>query len=48
VVFCTAVNQVITGPYRSDAILLAPLYYALAVLLAAIAHRRARRHPSTS
>jgi len=48
VVFCTAVNQVVTGPHRSDAILLTPLYYALAVVLATIAHRRRHRRPSTS
>ena len=48
VAFCTAVNQIVTGPNRSDAILLTPLYYALAVLLATIAHRRGHRRPSTS
>ena len=48
VVFTTAVNQIVTGPNRSDAILLMPLYYALAVVLAIIAHRIGRRRPSTS
>jgi hypothetical protein len=47
VVFCTAVNQIVTGPNRSDAILLTPLYY-LAVLLATIAHRRGHRRPLTN
>ena len=48
VVFCTAVNQIITGPYRSDAILLTPLYYVLAVVVVTVAGRRASRRPSTS
>lgn len=47
IVFCTAVNQVITGPYRSEAILFTPLYYASVVFLLIIAHRQ-RRRPSTS
>jgi hypothetical protein len=47
VVFCTAVNQIITGPKRSDAILLTPLYYAAAVLVATIAHRHGHRRAST-
>ena len=48
VVFCTAVNQVVMGPGRSDAILITPLYYVLAAVLAASAHRRGDRRPSTS
>ena len=47
VVFCTAVSQVVMGPGRSDAIL-TPLYYVLAAVLAASAHRRGDRRPSTS
>jgi hypothetical protein len=48
VVFCTAVNQITTGRERSNAILLTPLYYAAAVLLATAAHRRGHRRPSTN
>ena len=47
VLFCTAVNQVVMGPSRSDVVLLAPLYYALAaVLLATVTRRRGHRRPS--
>jgi uncharacterized membrane protein YdjX (TVP38/TMEM64 family) len=42
VVFCTAVNQIVTGPERSVALLLTPLYYVLAVLCATVAARRGR------
>lgn len=42
---CTAVDQVITGPYRLNAVLLVPLYYGLAVVLATVASRRLRRRP---
>jgi hypothetical protein len=48
VVFCTAVNQIVMGPYRSDVLLLTPLYYVLVVSLVTVTGRRARRRPSTS
>lgn len=48
VVFATMVNQVIMGSNRSDAALLTPLYYVLAVVLGTLAYRRGRRQAATS